>query len=258
MKAVLRGLLLLLTVGKFSKVLLSGGSMVLAVFTYAMIYGWRYAVGFVGLILIHEMGHYLAARQRGLAVGLPTFIPFLGAWIQLKEQVMDAETEAYVGIAGPILGSVGAFVCYLVYSRSGDPLYLALAYAGFMINLFNLIPLSPLDGGRIVAIISERIWLVGVPVLVGLLILHPSPVLVIVLVLAAPGVLRLIRNKGQPTTDRPQAPLNARIGYGVQYLILLAFLGLMTAEVGRKLDHGRDDPSGPAAVSAALAAKVVA
>src|SRR5207253_1567850 len=99
--------------------------------------------GFVLLIFVHEMGHYLAARQRGLAVGAPTFIPFVGAWIEMKELPHDVETEAWVGLAGPLLGSAGALACYYLYRSSGETLFLALAYAGFFINLFNLIPLSP-------------------------------------------------------------------------------------------------------------------
>ena len=93
---------------------MSGGTMILSVFAYSLLFGWRYAAGFVGLIFVHEMGHYIAAKKRHLNVGLPAFIPFVGAWIQLKEQPMDAETEAFVGIAGPMLGSTAAFVCYLV------------------------------------------------------------------------------------------------------------------------------------------------
>jgi len=111
--------MLLFASGKFLKFLISGGSMLIAIGTYTIIYGWRYAVGFVLLLLIHELGHYIAASKRGLTVGLPTFIPFLGAWIELKEQPMDAETEAFVAIAGPILGSAAAFVCYLIAKQTG-------------------------------------------------------------------------------------------------------------------------------------------
>ena len=163
----MKALLLLLSVGKLGKFLTTGGTMLLSVFAYAFVYGWWYAVGFVALIFAHEMGHFLAARSRGLQVGAPTFIPFVGAWIELKEQPLDAETEAFVGIAGPMLGSAAAFVCYLVALDSGSGLLLALAYSGFVLNLFNLIPLSPLDGGRIVGVVSPRIWLVGIPMLVG-------------------------------------------------------------------------------------------
>ena len=92
----------LLAALKFSKVFLTGGTMILSVFAYSLIFGWRYAVGFVLLIFVHEMGHYIAARQKGLDVGAPTFIPFVGAWINLKELPHSAEVEAYVGLGGPL------------------------------------------------------------------------------------------------------------------------------------------------------------
>ncbi len=128
------------------------------------------------LIFVHEMGHYLAARQRGLNVGAPTFIPFVGAWIELKDQPHNAETEAVYGLcqARPI-GTIGALACYFYARYTGERLFLALAYAGFFLNLFNLIPLSPFDGGRITAVLSPRVWLAGVPMLIGLFVWRPSP-----------------------------------------------------------------------------------
>src|SRR5882672_12744592 len=105
-------LLLLLSGAKLGKVALSGGSMLLSLIVYAFVFGWRYAAGFIALLFVHEMGHYIAARQRGLDVGAPTFIPFVGAWIELKQMPHDAETEAFVGLAGPLAGTFGALVCY--------------------------------------------------------------------------------------------------------------------------------------------------
>jgi Zn-dependent protease len=132
------------------------------------------------------MGHFVAARQRGLDVGAPTFIPFVGAWINLRDQPHNVETEAYVAAAGPLVGTVAAVAVYL-WGRSTDSgLLLAIAYAGLFLNLFNLLPLSPLDGGRITAIISPRVWLIGTPLMLVLLIYRPSPVL---LVLAMPQLV---------------------------------------------------------------------
>lgn len=139
---MIKTLLLLLNAAKLGKILLSSGTMLLSVFAYAFVFGWWYAVGFVALIFVHEMGHYIAARRRGLDVGLPTFIPFVGAWIQLKELPHNAETEAYVGMAGPLAGTLGALACYFLARSTDSHLLLALAYSGFFLNLFNLIPLS--------------------------------------------------------------------------------------------------------------------
>src|SRR5438132_14316169 len=146
---MLKLLALLVSSAKFAKLATTAGTMLISVVVYAWVFGWVYAVGFVLLLLAHELGHYVAARRRGLDVGAPTFIPFVGAWIQLKDLPHDAETEAWVGLAGPLLGTVGALGCYYLYRSTGETLFLALAYAGFFINLFNLIPISPFDGGRI-------------------------------------------------------------------------------------------------------------
>src|SRR5438874_6342575 len=121
-------LLGLLAAGKLGKVALTGGTMLLSVIAYAFVFGWWYAVGFVALIFVHEMGHYIAARQRGLAVGAPTFIPFVGAWIEMKQMPHDAETEAYVGMGGPLLGSVGALACYFIARDQQSGWLLAVAY----------------------------------------------------------------------------------------------------------------------------------
>jgi Zn-dependent protease len=236
---VIKLLLGLLAAGKLGKVLLTGGTMIISVFAYALIYGWWYAVGFVLLIFVHEMGHFLAARQRGLDVGAPTFIPFIGAWIELKDQPHDVETEAWIGLAGPLLGSVGALACYYAWKATDAPLMLALAYAGFFINLFNLIPVSPFDGGRITAIISPRVWLAGVPILIGLFLWHPSPILILMAILAAPQVWRAF--KFDPEAPENQAYYSVapakRLEYATYYLALAAFLALISYETHEMLEH---------------------
>jgi Zn-dependent protease len=225
--------MLLLGAGKLGKVLLTSSTMLLSVFTYSFIFGWRYAAGFVALIFIHEMGHFIAARQRGLDVGAPTFIPFVGAWIEMKSLPHDAETEAYVGLGGPLAGTLGAFACYALAYNQHSTLLLALAYAGFMLNLFNMLPISPLDGGRIVGVISPKIWWVGAPLLVALFMWRPSPMLILVALLAAPQAWRAIR--GRREDDAPpryfETPMRTRLVYGIWYLGLCAFLGFMTYEL---------------------------
>jgi len=236
---MIKALLALLAAGKLGKVLLTGGTMLISVFAYALIYGWWYAVGFVLLIFVHEMGHFLAARQRGLDVGAPTFIPFVGAWIELKDLPHDVETEAWIGLAGPLLGSVGALACYYAWRVTDAPLMLALAYAGFFINLFNLIPISPFDGGRITAILSPRVWLLGVPILIALFIWHPSPILILMALLAAPQAWKAI--KFDPNAPENQAYYSVtpakRLEYAVYYLALAGFLALISYDVHEQLEH---------------------
>ncbi|WP_123041671.1 site-2 protease family protein [Cohnella candidum] len=136
-------------------------TMALSIGAYALIYPWTFAVGFVLLLLVHELGHVWAARRAKVPVNAPMFIPFVGALILLKRNPKDAATEAYIGIGGPLLGTVGAFVCYAIGSMSGESIWYALAYTGFFLNLINLMPIHPLDGGRIVTAVSRWLWLVG-------------------------------------------------------------------------------------------------
>ncbi|MGA9761835.1 MAG: site-2 protease family protein [Gaiellaceae bacterium] len=166
------------------KLFTTAGSMVVSVGAYAMIWGWRFGLGFVLLLLVHESGHALEARRQGLPVSAPVFIPFMGAAILLKEMPPNAWREARLALAGPLVGSLGALVCWGFASAYDSPLLLALAYVGFFLNLFNLLPIVPLDGGRVVAALHPAIWVVGIAVLTGLVILAPNPILLIVLLLA--------------------------------------------------------------------------
>jgi Zn-dependent protease len=231
----LKALLALLFTGKLGKILFSAGSMVVSVGAYALLFGWKYSVGFVLLLLCHEMGHFIAARQRGLDVGLPTFIPFVGAWINLKSQFRDAETEAFVGMAGPLLGTVGAFVVYLAAVQYQYPWLLAIAYAGFVLNLFNLIPVVPLDGGHIVAVISPRIWIIGLPMLVALYFWRPSPLLIIIAILALPKAWAAIRGAAPAHAQVQIASHVIKLRYAAEYLGLVSFLTLMAYEVRSQL-----------------------
>ena len=221
----------LLAAGKLGKLLTTGGTMLLSMLVYAWVFGWRYAVGFVLLILVHEMGHYVAARQRGLDVGAPTFIPFVGAWIELKDMPHDVETEAYIGFAGPLAGSAAAMICYYLAREFDSRQLLALAYSGCMLNLINLIPISPLDGGRITAIISPKVWLAGVPLLAALFFYRPSPMLILIAVLAYPQLKAAIWGDPALPAQYYEAPRDARINYAVMYLGLVAFLAVMSYSI---------------------------
>ena len=227
----MKALLALLFAGKLGKILLSGGSMLISIAVYAQLYGWKYAVGFVLLLLCHEMGHYIAARQRGLEVGLPTFIPFVGAWINLKNQSLNAETTAFVGLAGPLLGSTGALLVYLVALQYQSHWLLAIAYAGFVLNLFNLIPVVPLDGGHVVAVVSPKIWIIGIPLLVALYFWRPNPLLIIVTILALPKAWAALRGKVPVLPGSELASNSLKARFAAEYLGLVCFLTLMAFEV---------------------------
>jgi len=237
-----KSLFLLLFGGvKFGKIAGSTLSMLVSLGVYAMIYGWRYAAGFIALLFLHEMGHYAVARQAGLNVGLPAFIPFVGAWIELKDQPMNVETEAKIAFAGPFVGSLGAFAVYFLARAYDSNLLMAIAYAGFIINLFNLLPISPLDGGRITAILSPRVWLLGVPCLIALIFYWPSPMLVVIALLAVPHVMKAWKYdpKAPENIAYYSVPAQTRIEYAVLYLGLAILLALMSYDVHEILAHVR-------------------
>lgn len=231
------GAVAVLAAAKFSKLLLSGGTMLLSIWAYSWLWGWRFALGFVVLIFIHEMGHYLAARQKHLDVGLPTFIPFVGAWIALKETPMNVETESYVAFAGPLFGSAAALACYFLARHYDSDLLLALSYSGFFLNLFNLIPLSPFDGGRITAILSPRVWLIGAPMLLALFFWRPSPLLILLAILSAPQVMKAFRYdpKAPENAVYYQTSLDTKVVYAAFYLGLAGYLAVMSYEVHNML-----------------------
>jgi Zn-dependent protease len=134
---------------KFGFAALKAGSIFIAVAGYALIWGWRFAIGFVLLILVHELGHFFEARRQGLRSTLPTFIPFIGAYVLIKDAPLNPWRNALVSLAGPAYGGAGAAVCWAIAEATNSDLLRALAYAGFLINLINLIPIGILDGGSI-------------------------------------------------------------------------------------------------------------
>ncbi|MDA8351797.1 MAG: site-2 protease family protein [Firmicutes bacterium] len=172
----------LLKLGKFGGTLIS---MVVTVGAYALLFPWSFAIGLVIMIFIHEMGHVLAAKQKGLPVSAPAFIPFLGALIMLKRQPQNAETEAYVAFGGPLLGTVGAMAAYLLAIWTGYEVLYPIAFIGFFLNLFNLLPIHPLDGGRIVTAISRWLWVVGLILGLVMILVLWSPLLLLVWILFA-------------------------------------------------------------------------
>ena len=187
---------------------------------YALFWGFPFALGFVLLIFVHELGHALVMRQLGVPAGAPVFIPFVGAVIAMKGMPRNAWIEALVGIGGPVLGGVGALVCLVVAQLSGSLFWYALASTGFLINLFNMIPISPLDGGRIVGVISRWLWLVGYAIAITVFFVTWSPILMLILILGLFGLGRTLRGPREGYFD--VAPERRRF-------MALAYFGLMAA-----------------------------
>lgn len=237
---------ILLPVIKFFPVLFkTGGTMILSIGAYAMLWGWWFAVGFVLLIFIHECGHLLAARKCGLKVGAPVFIPFMGALIALKEAPRNAWIEAQVGIGGPLLGTLGAVVCELIHLATGNPMFRALAYTGFFLNLFNLAPFGFLDGGRIVTALSPWLWLVGLVIVVGLMIAHPSIILFLILIFSAPRLFSLFRRRSEAEQRYYEVTPGQRWTMAVLYFGLIALLvvGMQFTHIPRAALPERERPA---------------
>lgn len=215
----------LLPILKFGlPVLKTGGTMILSIWVYAMNWGWPFAVGFVLLIFVHECGHLIVARQLGLNVSAPMFIPFMGAFIALRDQPRNAWVEACVGIGGPLLGSLGAALCGAIFVFTRQPLFLALAYSGFFLNLFNLAPIGFLDGGRITTAISPWLWVVGLVILGTLIFAHPNFILILILLMSLPRVWSLFRAKSDEEKRYFEVTTEQRTTMAVMYFGLVALL----------------------------------
>jgi Zn-dependent protease len=207
------------------KVVTTGASMLVSIAAYTWIWGLPFAIGFVILIFVHEFGHVLELRRQGVPASAPLFIPFLGAVIGMKELPDDAWKEARVALAGPILGSLGAAVCWIIGESTGSELLLALAFTGFFLNLFNLIPIVPLDGGRAAGALHPVLWFLGLLMMVGLVVLRPNPLLVVIVVLGGLDLWSRWRARGD-AGDYYRLTVGQRVSVAVVYLGLVAALGL--------------------------------
>jgi Zn-dependent protease len=219
--------LLALTKVKF---LATAGSMLVSIVAYASIWGWRFGVGFVLLLLVHEYGHVIQLRREGVKdASAPLFIPFLGAVVWAKSLGGDAAAEARVGLAGPVLGSIAAGACVVLYAVTGNDLYRALAFTGFFLNLFNLLPVSPLDGGRAAAALSPWVWLAGVFGMVVLVLTVPNPIIILIAVVAIWQTYHRFKQfrSGDPEIRKYYAiGKRQRIAITATYLVLVVALVL--------------------------------
>ena len=209
------------------KIFATSASMLVSIAAYAWIWGWRFAVGLVFLLLIHELGHVFELRRQGIPASAPLFIPFLGAVVGMKQMPHNVWKEAQVAPAGPIVGTLGALGFWVAGEALDSELLVALAFTGFFLNLFNLLPLSPLDGGRAVAALHPALWAVGLVLLLGLTLMRPNIILILVLVIGGVEVWRRWRDRKKPGVAEYYAirPWQ-RAAVGVTYVGLAALLGL--------------------------------
>jgi Zn-dependent protease len=217
---------ILLAIFKF-KVVTTSLTMLASIGAYALLWGWKFAVGLVLLLFVHEAGHALEAKRQGLPVSAPIFIPFLGAAILLKKNPQNAWREAQIALAGPIVGSLGAAAVWWYAESTDNNLLRAVAFTGFFLNLFNLVPIVPLDGGRAVAALHPAFWFVGLVGLGVLTVFAPNPILILILVISALELWGRWRERNDPANREYYsiAPWQ-RVTVAVVYLGLAALLAV--------------------------------
>jgi Zn-dependent protease len=228
--AKLKGLALLLPK---LKIFTTSASMLVSIGAYSLIWGWKFALGFVLLLLVHEYGHVLQLRREGIPASAPLFIPFLGAVVGMKRLPDDAAAEARVGLAGPVLGSIGCLVPLGIWLATGEDFWQALAFTGFFLNLFNMLPVLPLDGGRAMAALSPWMWLVGFALLVATAVVFPNPIVLIIVLLGGFETWRRWKLRKTPESQRYH-----RVRPATRAAVAGVYVGLALAlAVGMDLTH---------------------
>jgi Zn-dependent protease len=213
------------------KLFTTSASMLVSIAAYQLIFGWPFAVGFVLLLLLHELGHVIQLRREGVEASAPMFIPFLGAVIAAKSMGKDAAAEARVGLAGPILGTIATLIPLGLWLATGDDFWRALAYIGFFLNLFNLLPVLPLDGGRAMAALSPWVWFVGFAGLIVLTVFFPNPILLLVILFGGLESWRRWKARKSPESQAfHDIPTRTRVYVAATYLILAALLAVGVSE----------------------------
>jgi Zn-dependent protease len=206
------------------KLLTTAGTMIVSVLAYSTIWGIPFAAGFVVLLLVHELGHVIALRREGIKASAPMFIPFLGAVISAKSLGENALAEARVGLAGPILGSIGSAACILIWHATGNDMWRALAFTGFFLNLFNLLPVVPLDGGRAMAAMAPWMWFAGFAGLIALALLFPNPIIFLIVLV---GGYETYRRWQQRKTGGEEQQTYYKVAPLDRALVALVYLSLV-------------------------------
>jgi Zn-dependent protease len=206
------------------KILVTAGSMAVSIVAYTTIWGFWFAIGFVVLLLVHEMGHVIQLRREGIPASAPMFIPFLGAVVASKSLGDNALAEARVGLAGPVLGTIGSAACLVIWQITGHDYWRALGYTGFFINLFNLLPVVPLDGGRAMAAMSPWMWFAGFFGIVVLAFVFPNPIIILIALFAAYETYRRWEHRRK---GGPEAEAYYRVSPRNRLLVGAVFLGLV-------------------------------
>ena len=215
-----KGILLAAKLITAGKLMLTGSTMLLSMFLWSYRFGWPMAVGLVLSIFIHECGHALAAKKLGHKLGIMVFVPFMGAFVTARGGKNVTE-DAFVGIMGPVAGTLTAVTCVGLYAATHSHFWLVLAMLGFAINLVNLAPGRPWDGGWIAPLFSPKILLPGI--VLGVIIFHANPLAWIMAIMSIPSTIHAWRHGHE--SPYYKAATRDRWTYGLVYIGLIAFLG---------------------------------
>ncbi len=218
----LAGLVAMLNLGPAATAAMS---MLVSLVLYAFAFGWKFAVGFILLLFVHELGHFAAAHIVGLRSSPPMFVPFVGAVISLRQAPKNAKMEANIAIGGPATGTLSALVCLVFYLWTDSALMLVLAYTACVLNLFNLIPCAPLDGGKIAAAISPHMWWLG-SIAAGALFLYTYNIVILIIFIFS--LFRLWQGDAGESERYYHLTFRQRVKVGFWYFGLLAVLGVTT------------------------------
>ena len=213
------------------KILLLFGSVLISLIAYGLAFGWRFGALFLLILAIHESGHTVAIRSRGLPASLPIFIPFLGALINLRRQPRDAGEEAFIAAAGPLFGLGASYALFVLGSWFKVPVLVVAAGFGMLLHVFNLLPVTPLDGGRMVAFLRWKAWIPGFLLLLVLLFYNPAthtlslgdPLALVILAFIAFNAAGEARRR--PPASYDAIPSGAKWAYGAAWLVLLLLAG---------------------------------
>lgn len=214
--------------GFLIKILAGSWTFLLSLVFYVAFFGWRLGVVILLVLAAHELGHYFAYRAYGLAARLPVFVPFFGAYTA-GAIAPDLEADAYIALAGPLTGLALATGCYLIGETTGDRFWLACADVCAFLNLFNMLPVLPFDGGRIIGAVWPPLWIAGVAVFIGVAVwLHVPIVLVAILaLLGIPAMFSAFRGTPDPRAAAMTNGARGRVGfwYVAVCVALIAVLG---------------------------------
>lgn len=218
-----------------AKLLTTSGTMLVSLAAYSLIWGWKFALGFILLLFVHEMGHVIQLRREGIEASAPMFIPFLGAVVMAKSLGDNATAEARVGLAGPVLGTLGSLALLPIAIATGEDFWFALVFTGLFLNLFNLLPVVPLDGGRAMAALTPWMWFVGLFVMALIAFVYPNPIMFLILLFAVLETYRRWKARkagGEEIADYYRVKPSHRLAILAVYLGLIIICG-----AGMELTH---------------------